>query len=180
MSFPPVMPHRSCPLAVPLAVAVLCLFERRAVARQPTVDLLACTVQEGAEPKAAAEPPVTRPVAVPEPAPLAPVALVMPPKPPSERSRVAWIPWSMVAVGGLGMAYGGWALYVNGDSLSGSRLGPQSVAGHDTYSSKKLGVELLLGGVALLVPGVVWLVATSSSSFAVSASPNHVAFSLGY
>jgi hypothetical protein len=144
------------------------------IAGKAAIDLLAKTVQEEAESRQAARP-LAPPVAPPPTEP-SPPALVTPPAPAAEPSRVAWLPWTMIGVGAVGMAYGGWALAKNGDSSGSPRLGSQTLPGHDTYSSQTIGVGGLAAGGALLVAGVLWIAVTPSRSVTVSASPNRVAF----
>lgn len=146
------------------------------IAGKAAVDLLAKAVKEDAEVAARstrlAPPPVA---AVP---PSSGGELVTPPNATAPPSHVSWVPWTLIGVGAAGIVYGGWALYKNGDSSGSPYLG--AVPGHDTYSSKALGIGTLVGGGALAVVGVTWLIVNRFGSAAVSASPNHVALDLRF
>ena len=92
--------------------------------------------------------------------------------------HLAWIPWSLVGAGVVGIALGSWWIHEDGRSKGFRASSP--VISEDYYSSKSLGIASLIGGVALLAGGTIWLAITPSSTASVSASPNHVAFSLRY
>jgi hypothetical protein len=128
------------------------------LAGKNAIDLLAKTAKEEAEIKQAASG-----IAPPRAAAPAPIE----PAPPA-----------LVAV--VGMAYGGWALAKDGSSSGSPHLGAQALAGHDAYSSKTLGIGTLVAGGVLAAVGVIWIALPPSRSAALSASPNHVAFSLRF
>lgn len=89
----------------------------------------------------------------------------------------SWIPWTMVGVGAIGMAYGGWAWHKNANSSGTSYSGSPTTYGHDTYSSNTRGISALAVGGALFVTGAIWI---GSSLVSASASPNHVALTLRF
>jgi hypothetical protein len=150
-------------------------------AGKAAVDLLAKTVEEEAqvkeEAKRTAPPPVVVATRVPSPPP------VPSPAPPRE-PRASWIPWPMIGVGALGVAYGAWALYKNGQSSGSAHPGPATSYGpeygRDVYSAKGLGIGTLVGGGVVLLTGVIWVAVTPSGSAALSAAPHHVALSLRF
>jgi hypothetical protein len=146
------------------------------IAGKAAVDLLTRTTKEEAEVREAAKPAASPRVVAPTPTKPQRTDLVAPPRQTVESSHSTWIPWTMIGVGALGMAYGGWALHENGSSTGSPHLGSQALAGQDAYSSTNLGVGMLIGGGALAAVGVIWLAVTPSHSAVVSASPNHVAF----
>jgi hypothetical protein len=152
-------------------------------AGKAAVDLLAKTVREDSELREAANKQATPPPPIAAPAPAAPApapaVLIPPPQPTAESHHNSWIPWSMIGVGAIGMAYGGWALYKNGSS-AGYHLSSSSTYAHDTYTSNTVGVTTMVGGGLFALAGVIWLISTPSHSMAVSASPNHVALSMRF
>jgi hypothetical protein len=114
------------------------------------------------------------PIAAQAPAPALQPAIEAPPPEPQTASRL-WIPWTMVGVGALGLAYGGWAMIENGKTSGASHRGSSTQYGFDTYSSKPLGIGALAVGGALFVAGGIWI-----GSALLTASPNHVALSLRF
>lgn len=98
--------------------------------------------------------------------------------PVSEPRHLSWIPWSMVGVGVIGVALGAWWLHEDGQSKGFQATSP--VISNDYYSSQSVGITSLVGGLALLAGGAVWLALTPSSTVSVSASPSHVALGLRY
>jgi hypothetical protein len=157
-------------------------------AGKAAVDLLAKTVREDAELREAANKQATPPPPIAAPAPAAPApaapapapaVLIPPPQPTAESHHTSWIPWSLIGVGAIGMAYGGWALYKNGSS-AGYHLSSSSTYAHDTYTSNTVGVTTMVGGGLFALAGAILLITTPSHSMAVSASPNHVALSMRF
>jgi hypothetical protein len=151
------------------------------LAGKAAVDLLAKAVEEAAESQEAARriapPPAAPPVASPAP-PAAPE--MTPPPPAAAPAGIAWVPWTLIGAGTLGMAFGGWALYQHGRSSGSAHPGSPTSYGHDVYSSKTLGIASMAGGGVLALAGVVWLLVTPSRTVAVSASPNHVILGLRF
>lgn len=150
------------------------------LAGKNAIDMLAKTAKEEAEIKQAASGIAPPRAAAPTPIEPAPPALVTPPKSPEEPSRISWIPWTMIGVGVVGMAYGGWALSKNGDTKGSSYPPSPSSYAHDTYSSKTLGITSMVGGGVFVVLGTIWAITTRSQTTAVSASPNHVALTVRF
>lgn len=152
-------------------------------AGKAAVDLLAKTVREDAELREAASKQAMPPPPIAAPAPAAPApapaVLIPPPQPTAESHHTSWIPWSMIGVGAIGMAYGGWALYKNGSSAS-YHPSSSSTYAHDTYTSNTLGVTTMVSGGLFALAGAIWLGTTPSHAIAVSASPNHVALSMRF
>jgi hypothetical protein len=150
------------------------------LASKSAVNLLASTLKEATSLKEKARQSAPPPVAAPIPSAPPPAAIAIPPSPTAESNHFSWIPWSMMGVGALTMAYGGWCLHKNGDSTGSLYPSSSSDYGHNTYSSKPLGLGTLIGGSALALVGLTWVILTPSHTVAVSASPDHVAFSLRF
>jgi hypothetical protein len=93
---------------------------------------------------------------------------------PSQPSKLdAWLPWTMIGVGALGMAYGGWALHKNGD-CSDPILSEPGATCH-RIASNGIGALAMTGGGLLFLAGTLWEISAS-----LSASPNHVALNMRF
>ena len=98
--------------------------------------------------------------------------IVSKPVAPALHQTRAWIPWSMLGVGALGMVYGAYALHKNGECSETSR---QPVFACDRISSRTLGVAALASGGILFIGGGIWKLAS-----ALSVSPDHVALNVRF
>lgn len=113
----------------------------------------------------------------PAAAPLAPKVqpardIVSTPNIPHLHNHISWIPWSMIGVGALGIAYGGYALHENGECSQTSR---QPVFTCDRISSRTLGLAALASGGVLFIGGGIWKL-ISTLSF----SSNHIALNVRF
>jgi hypothetical protein len=99
---------------------------------------------------------------------------------PDQPRRATWVPWSMVGVGAIGLAYGACALYENGKTTKNVPVAFSQVSAKERYSSKTLGILGLVGGGALAAAGTLWLVLTPSGSTAAAIAPGQISLNLRY
>lgn len=102
-----------------------------------------------------------------------------PPGPPSSHV-VPVLCWSMVGVGVLAMAYGGWALYKNGNSSGNGELSSTQVLARDRYSTTTLGATSLAVGGALALIGAIILMTEPRAATAVSLASSANGLSLRF
>jgi len=77
---------------------------------------------------------------------------------PSPSHVVPVLSWSVVGVGILGMAYGGWAIFKNGDDTGERDLTSTKVLARDKYSTTTVGATALAVGGALALVGAILLI----------------------
>jgi|GEM_PF-6555711 hypothetical protein len=105
--------------------------------------------------------------APPQPTTTAPAAAVS--KPPLTTSTPAsrsfrWVPWAVGATGALVLGYGAWALHKDGEKTGSCGLSSAGQKSCDEYDWKARGLGGVIGGGALLVTGVIWVLLTSFDS----------------
>lgn len=116
----------------------------------------------------------------PEARPLAPVPrpeLTHAPTPARVSHVVPLLSSAMIAVGVVGIGYGSWALYKNGDATGNTRLGSGGTLTQERYSSATVGATSLAVGGALVLVAVILLVTepTPAVRTALSPTPDGVA-----
>jgi len=82
------------------------------------------------------------------------------------------LPWSIMGVGAVGVAYGAYALYKDGEC---SKISRGSVFTCDRISSRTLGIAAITGGGLLFLGGGIWKVTSS-----LSVSSNHIALNVRF